>query len=235
MIKLDKPILITHSAARDDETAPFRAKNPYDREATFSEGIRIDSPSSSSGSMVLIIRDVDLKEARAPKRTKGNDGNSIEFTRGDYRVVWIRRNDDGTTSYSYYTMVRLYVEAAILELDKAVPARQDAKRDRSHVIWHRRAPKKRIGEKVGNSDDDDDDEDNDNSGDDDDDDDGDGGNDRQRRFPQPNFPVATTPFTFPLPGTPLAAAAGTVSSFFNPAMPGNHPITLPVAPRPACW
>ena len=88
--------------------------------------------------MLLIIRDSDLITARSRKRIKGNHGEQVRFVPGDYRIVHVRTGEDGTRSCAYYSMVRLYVQAAILELDKRTKSREGVKRVDMIHSWNRR-------------------------------------------------------------------------------------------------
>jgi hypothetical protein len=60
-------------------------RSPYDTNDSFSEAIRLDEPSNSEGSMLFLVRDIDLKLPQGAKRAKGNSGSIIEWhEKGDY-------------------------------------------------------------------------------------------------------------------------------------------------------
>ena len=76
-----------------------------------------------------------------------DDGEPPHYVKDDYRIVHVRKASDGTMSRTYYSMVRLYIEAAILELDKLSKARDGVNRSTLAKRWYRRLPGKSVGER----------------------------------------------------------------------------------------
>lgn len=105
VITLPKPLPITNNS---------KSKNPWDKDAIFTNALLV-SPQSST-SQLLIIRDIDLKLQRSAKRTKGNDGAAINYEKNDYRVVLVQEGKQP----KYYAMLRLAIEEAIKKMDQDV-------------------------------------------------------------------------------------------------------------------
>lgn len=130
VITVDPPVRIS------DLDAP----EAYDPQSTASQVLRLDdgppytSDTDTPPDMILLIRDVDLKlGSRAKKRVKGNDGNTINFVKDDYRIVLVL---DGGNEYGYYSTFRDLVDSIIGEFDE----RLDVQRENVRPIGQRQVP-----------------------------------------------------------------------------------------------
>lgn len=123
VVQLSNPVPITGNA---------KPRNPYNRDATISSCLRIDD--GTGPSQLLLVRDVDLKLQRGKKRVRGNDGQTIEHAKGDYRVIHVSPGEPT----AYYPMIRGVVEQAIKMFDKEAGVKS---RDESaSKIYRRRLP-----------------------------------------------------------------------------------------------